>query len=572
MAQMANSSFEFRGSILLVSLLAILALTNAHSADMIFALQKIADRLDVHHTRARTQYIGSFASAKENVIQLGAIEDPKNAYLRLQLEFRVDDTDQYATIFRTDENGIQVQISNSAARITVGKPGTPGYRTLMLSNTLTNGTWHVLDVEAFSRLFIHAHVDNEANISIASDDLAFKTGDIKVGTAIDDPQSFHGELRDATVVLGNLLGEKLGRLLFYGLQLSLLAAAIASTLYAVRRNAPLRQFVVKVVVIALPLIVVVGYLEFRLSGINTGYYLKRVFLEQELSRTEVLTLGSSNAYYGIDPGRFRYPGFNLAFLGQSMYYDEELALKFVPRMPRLKVVVLPAIYFTIGTDHSRFSTFSQAWRQNFYRQYFDLPVETSAEEFLDWTFWLDPNKFSKIAMYGGQVRDYVRNDFSNVVDLIPMPSGWYSSADPGPNLNDNVGPKAAEAHNITTDPALYDKNLKYWEELIVRLQQNGITAVIVQTPTHASYHEHLDPTKVALIKQKLQALAEKYNLKYRDYTDDPRFSLDDYISSVDHLNTKGAVKFSKILDEELIAPAVSDQRHLVCSRSADALC
>jgi hypothetical protein len=153
-----------------------------------------------------------------------------------------------------------------------------------------------------------------------------------------------------------------------------------------------------------------------------------------------------------------------------------------------------------------------------------------------------------------------------------MPSGWYSSADPGPNLTDNIGPKAAEAHNLTTDPALYDKNLKYWEELIVRLQQNGITAVIVQMPTHASYHEHLNPTKVSLIKQKLQVLAEKYHLRYRDYTDDPRFSLDDYISSVDHLNTKGAVKFSKILDEELIAPAVSDLGHLACTRSADAPC
>jgi hypothetical protein len=235
-------------------------------------------------------------------------------------------------------------------------------------------------------------------------------------------------------------------------------------------------------------------------------------------------------------------------------------------------VVLPAIYFTIGTDHSRFSTFSQAWRQNFYRQYFDLPVESSAGELLDWAFWLDPNKFSKIAMYGGQVRDFVRNDFNTLVDLIPMPSGWYSSSDPGPNLTDNVGPNAAKAHNITTDPTLYDKNLKYWEKLIVGLQQNGITAVIVQMPTHASYHEHLDLTKVALIKQKLQALADKYHLKYRDYTDDPRFSLDDYTFYVDHLNAKGAVKFSKILDEELIAPAASDLGQLACSRSAATPC
>jgi hypothetical protein len=569
---MADSSFEFRGSVLLVSLIGILTLANAYSADTIFAMQKIAGRLDVHHTSAKTQYIASLASTKENVIQLGTIEDAKNAYLRVQLGFRVDDSDRYATIFRTDNNGIQVQISNSAARITVGEPGAPGYRSLMLSSTLAKGTWHALDVEAFSRSFIRAHVDNEANISIASDDLIFKMGDIKIGTAIDDARSFHGELRDATIVLGNLLGEKIGRLLFYGSQLSLLAAAIVSTLYAVRSNAPLRKFVARIVIVALPLIGVLGYLEFRLSGMNTSYYLKRLLLEQDLSRTEVLTLGSSNAYFGIDPGRFRYPGFNLAFLGQSMYYDEELALKFMPRMPRLKVVVLPAIYFTIGTDHSRFSTFSQAWRQNFYRQYFDLPVESSAGELLDWAFWLDPNKFSKIAMYGGQVRDFVRNDFNTLVDLIPMPSGWYSSSDPGPNLTDNVGPNAAKAHNITTDPTLYDKNLKYWEKLIVGLQQNGITAVIVQMPTHASYHEHLDLTKVALIKQKLQALADKYHLKYRDYTDDPRFSLDDYTFYVDHLNAKGAVKFSKILDEELIAPAASDLGQLACSRSAATPC
>ena len=85
------------------------------------------------------------------------------------------------------------------------------------------------------------------------------------------------------------------------------------------------------------------------------------------------------------------------------------------------------------------------------------------------------------------------------------------------------------------------------------MQKKNITAIIALLPTDISYHGHFDKAKSVLMNQKLIDFALKHHIKYIDYTDDTRFSLNDYTSMMpDHMNARGAMKFSKILDEEVI--------------------
>ena len=72
-------------------------------------------------------------------------------------------------------------------------------------------------------------------------------------------------------------------------------------------------------------------------------------------------------------------------------------------------------------------------------------------------------------------------------------------------------------------------------------------------PTDATYYKNLDNAKTQLMSRKLTEFATKHHLKFVDYTKDPRFSIDDFTWEMpDHMNARGAMKFSKILDEEVI--------------------
>ena len=78
------------------------------------------------------------------------------------------------------------------------------------------------------------------------------------------------------------------------------------------------------------------------------------------------------------------------------------------------------------------------------------------------------------------------------------------------------------------------------------LQQN-VTAVTVMLPADASYGERVDKAK----KKKLAEFASRHHIKFLSYSEDPRFSSNDFTwELVDHLNARGAMKISKILDEE----------------------
>ena len=51
----------------------------------------------------------------------------------------------------------------------------------------------------------------------------------------------------------------------------------------------------------------------------------------------------------------------------------------------------------------------------------------------------------------------------------------------------------------------------------------------------------------------IEEMKQKYGLPYYDYLKDARFEADDFWNS-DHLSDKGAVKFTKILQQELFDP------------------
>ncbi len=65
---------------------------------------------------------------------------------------------------------------------------------------------------------------------------------------------------------------------------------------------------------------------------------------------EILCLGSSHAYFGINPDFISPPCFNAAHPSQSLKYDFEIVKKYQDKWESLKVIVIPVDYFSLFSE------------------------------------------------------------------------------------------------------------------------------------------------------------------------------------------------------------------------------
>jgi hypothetical protein len=312
------------------------------------------------------------------------------------------------------------------------------------------------------------------------------------------------------------------------------------------------KFIFRLIVVFLPAILLLAWVELGLNNIDSVYKLKPKLLESQAADIEVLILGSSNAYFDYNPDYFSCKGFNFAINAQSPYYDLKIAEKYINQMPKVRLVILPAIFYTLGTN---LAETSNSWRTFFYSVYMGLPIETSNLDFHEKLKRnIDAKNFSKIALFGDNTYGYIRSKFSEKVDIfIPEENGWYDSKDiPGPDFYKPLGRDAATGHSLSTNNHFVDMNLQYWSTLIEFLQKKGIAVAIVRAPEDYSYFSNLDKKKVDYMNNGLNELSRKYSIDFLDYSANSNFHLDDFTVLPDHMNPKGSKKFSGMVNRDVI--------------------
>ena len=530
----------------------------AYQVDAAFWVQRNFS-LQTSSTRAEAFQVDKFVYGTDKQIDFGSVADSLNAYLRLKLRFRLDDPHGHADIFRSaaSDAGVRVEIADTTLTVVIPeKPSvSPGLRTMPLTATLQIGRWYVLEVEAMNGAFIRVKLDGRPVLLYGGAEIAFETSKFLLGADADPNRPFKGELADLYLIKGNL-AEPPGRAisLIYAAGAGLIAVFLIVLWPSLGDWPPVRTLIAKLVLLALPLVVTLGYVEYRLSFLNSIYFYKRIMLESQINNIEVLVNGSSNTFYGVDPESFSRHGFNLAFPGHGMFYDAQMIRKFSERMPALRMVILTVNFFTMGTADAEFG---QSWRTFFDRQYFGLPTNSGQGAVGALKFWFEPRNFSKIALYGDVIKTQaIQNYKVPVEDIIAwQPSGWFDAGTVSGDLSMRLGPEAANAHSTYTYERNYEPNLRYWDRLIDELKRRKIAVAIVELPTDASFHTALDPKMVATMKKTLEEFANRHGVRFVDYTGDPRFSSRDFSWELpDHMNASGASKFGKILDEEVIRP------------------
>lgn len=308
----------------------------------------------------------------------------------------------------------------------------------------------------------------------------------------------------------------------------------------------MRQLALKALVFALPLLLAGGYLEFRLRSMPSSYLLKQALLEKRAAEAEVLVIGASEALQGMDPAFFGRPGLNLANVGQDFYYDRELLKLWLPRMPKLRLVLIPVSY--PGLEY-RLPGSPEAWRSAFYRLFMGLPAEDPASAH-------DLRNFSALLLYeplpalkyawGG-----FKGDAPAMTELGFQGLKEVEADEVELKINAITGRKRVAYHHGIMKAEAFEGNLAQLEGTLDLLKSRGVRAALLTPPVSEAYASAVDPLRRARAIKAVSELAARRGVLYRDYFQDKRLKPEDFNDS-DHLAAKGAARFSAFVAAEII--------------------
>ena len=319
------------------------------------------------------------------------------------------------------------------------------------------------------------------------------------------------------------------------------------------------RFSAKLILFLLPVVAIVFFLEYKLSLTPNSYKIKRKYFEEQLDSIKVMVLGSSETQSDVLPGYFSYRGFNLANVAQPLYYDKELVLSYMDRMPHLRMVIISLNYTSF---YYELADTREYWREYYYYRFWG--ISNSELPFID------IKKVSLIALYSwpevrkiinnGFGNDYTRGDkkigYNGGLDIANLPSG-------GPIKDTGSLAKDARFTIAFIGKSLkekrFDSNYAYINTLVDSLSRKKIKVVLISAPVSKEMYGYMNDSTyinsgINIKTQKaISTICQKYGCRYYNFTNDDRFNSADFSNS-SHLNSLGAIKFSKILNDEVVVP------------------
>lgn len=299
------------------------------------------------------------------------------------------------------------------------------------------------------------------------------------------------------------------------------------------------KFALKVLLFIIPLLILFAALEYNARSLPSNFEIKREILEQNLDRAEIIVAGSSHTYLGINPKSLGKPAVSIAYPAQDIYYDSKILNKYLPQAKSVKLVIITVSYISFEYMLKDSPAHDQV---NFYKHFWEIPRQNSDFKLAD---------YSAVALFGLQrSRDFLLTGSTSDRDKIDDSGGNADlmKTDKFDILNGQI---AVKRHEAGMKEKYIDENREYLNELLKTLKDLNIQTVIITTPCFSTYYDNINPERYLRMQNEVKSLSQKYGVEYRNYFRDERFTAEDFLDS-DHLNTKGAVKFTAILKNEII--------------------
>ncbi|MGM5471340.1 hypothetical protein ACS386_13765 [Flavobacteriaceae bacterium LMO-SS05] len=318
----------------------------------------------------------------------------------------------------------------------------------------------------------------------------------------------------------------------------------------------MKKFIRKLILFTIiPLLFVLAF-DVYLRNINTLLSAKYEGLMEAKENIDVVFLGNSHASYSMNPYFFKnFNAYNLAEDNQKIYFDKRILKKAIDDgVSNLK-------YVFISVDYHSLYTSSQGIRNvwTYYKNGIKYKNQNYLKAEISPFLWGYTPKVAVSLLRKEIIRrikyDYSVIDFDvqkgvNLNDTLTNGFIGLSGQDKMSfnELNYKVRAESFQENNLVSERKEVVADL---ESFIVYLKKNNIKPVLFSSPTFSEYNQFLDSVTIQKNKNDLNKICKKFNIQYWRYNEDVRFSNLDFYNQ-DHLNKRGAAKFSSIIDSRLL--------------------
>lgn len=299
----------------------------------------------------------------------------------------------------------------------------------------------------------------------------------------------------------------------------------------------MKKFLITILAFFIPVLFVLAGLEYMVRKAPNEYQYKAEWMEKNADRVETLILGTSHAFYGINPSYLGPNAFSLAASAQSLQYDEFLFFKYAPKCTNLKTVILPISYFTLFSGDMEDG--SEWWRAINYKVYMDCPYHSS---FSKYNFFI-----SNSEPFRAKLTKIIKGN--NIIECDSLGFGYPIYRKSTPSLDEASVAAWVKLHTAK-DFSCVEKNKQHILKIVEYCKSNHIRLIIVTTPTWKTYYERLNPPQLNVMKEIISQLTSKNNAIYLNYMQDVRFVATDF-TDCNHMSCDGAQKLSSLIDSSI---------------------
>lgn len=307
----------------------------------------------------------------------------------------------------------------------------------------------------------------------------------------------------------------------------------------------MKKFLFKVLVPTIAIFfLLLGCAELYLRSVPNDFKDRAEYMSKHASEVKVLVIGSSCTAMGVKPACFDFqPAYSLAYANQSISYSNLILMKYIEDMDSLKYVIMDATYAGLWDDGEFAQTFVKKYSiyyglNNFIGFNNRFEISANIKDIYErLTHKSDRKAFTTCDTDGFQSRYFE--------DLPYDDEKWKEHGKKFGGINHTL---------IYREDAkeICERNTAILKEMITVCKYHGVNVLFVSTPCHPYYYESNNPIQKRIVDSTYNALCNEYdNVNWIDFTMSEDFSIDER-SNTNHLNTKGAIKFTRMINDSII--------------------
>ena len=304
----------------------------------------------------------------------------------------------------------------------------------------------------------------------------------------------------------------------------------------------MKKFVITILLFFIPLIVFLGVLEFGMRIVPNDYAYKNQWLDNNISTLQIWSFGPSNGLVGISPKHFSKKAFNSAHVSQPLKYDAFIFDKFIDRADSMEWVIVPMCYWTlVGSMEDG----EEWWRAKNYCIYYDCPYFHFQPKF---HFEVIGNPLS-IYKQIKRVVDYIIHGTDDITcDTFGLALNFAKDSR-RENWYMNGANRVKDHTKDLSKTQLIEANRGYLQSIIDKCEKKHVRVLLLTTPVCYTYSDAVDSVQYTMMTSTCEEMAAQYpHVEYLNMFTDTRFDVEDFWDA-DHLNTDGAVKLTRMLNE-----------------------